>query len=170
MKRFIRKPLTFVALLAAFAMVAAACGDSADTTAAATTQPAATEAPATTAPPATEAPATTEAPFQKPYGGEAFIADDQEPPTLNTFAPGGDNFIVSKIGQAYWCGVQDIDGFTLELIPDLVTELPSVANGGVSVNDDGTMTVRYQIRDEAQARCETRQPVQLQAGPSQQHG
>jgi peptide/nickel transport system substrate-binding protein len=85
----------------------------------------------------------------KPYGGEVIFASDQEPPSLNTYAPGGDNFIVSIIGQSYWCGVQEIDGFTLELVPDLVTELPSVANGGVTVNADGTETVRYQIRDEA---------------------
>ncbi len=46
-------------------------------------------------------------------------------------------------------GVYEIDGFTLELIPELVTELPTVANGGAVVNDDGTFTVSYTIRDEA---------------------
>ncbi len=107
--------------------------------------------PETTAPPATTAaPETTTATAQgKQYGGEVVVADDQEPPTLNWAVPGGDNFIVSIIGQAYWAGVQDIDGFTLELFPELVTELPTVANGGVVLNDDGTMTVSYQIRDEA---------------------
>ena len=54
------------------------------------------------------------------------MADDQEPPTLNSFVPGGDNFIVSIIGQSYYAGVQEIDGFTLELMPELVTELPTV--------------------------------------------
>lgn len=54
-----RKKGALFALLLAFTLVAAACGDSADTTAAATTQPPATDAPATTAPPATDAPATT---------------------------------------------------------------------------------------------------------------
>ena len=77
------------------------------------------------------------------------IGEDQEPPTLNQFAPGGDNFIVAKIAQGWNCGVQDVDGFTLEMIPDLVTELPTVANGGLTVNADGTETVRYQIREEA---------------------
>lgn len=149
MKRFIRRPLTWAALLAAFAMVAAACGDTSSDTTQATTAPPATEAPVTTAPPATVAPATTAPAFQKPYGGEVFAAYDQEPPTLNSFAPGGDNFIVSIIGNSYWTGVQDIDGFTLELIPEVVTELPTVANGGITVNADGTETVRYQIRDEA---------------------
>ncbi len=46
-------------------------------------------------------------------------------------------------------GIQEIDGFTLELIPELGTELPTTANGGVTVNEDGTMTVRYTIKDEA---------------------
>ncbi len=152
------RAIKIVGLLFAFAMIAAACGDSGTTT---TTEgdtgqqtTTTTEAPPETSPPDTEAPpettTTTEAaPEGKPYGGEVVIADDQEPPTLNSFAPGGDNFIVSKIGNGYFTGVQDIDGFTLELIPEVVVELPSVANGGITINDDGSETVRYQIRDEA---------------------
>jgi len=141
-------------LLVAFALVAAACSSSSSGDTEATTTTAApatttTAAPATTT---TAAPTTTttEAKPEKPYGGEAIVADDQEPPTLNPFVPGGDNFIVSIIGQGYLAGVQEIDGYTLELIPELVTELPTTDNGGVTVNDDGTMTVRYTIRDEAQ--------------------
>jgi peptide/nickel transport system substrate-binding protein len=88
-------------------------------------------------------------PAGKPYGGEAIMGNEQEPPTLNSFAPGGDNFIVALLGQAYWTGVQDIDGYTLEFIPEVVTELPTVANGGLTINEDGTETVRYTIRDEA---------------------
>jgi peptide/nickel transport system substrate-binding protein len=142
--------LTWLGLLLAFALVVAACGDddTADptTTAGPTTTATETTAPATTT---TQAPTTTGAPEGKPYGGEAIIADDQEPPTLNTFAPGGDNFIVTKVAQLHSSGVQEVDGFTLELVPELVTELPTVDNGGITVNDDGTMTVRYQIREEA---------------------
>ena len=141
-------------LIIAFALVAAACssssddaGDTATTTAATTeTTEAVTEttvaAATTTAPPATT---TTEAALEHPYGGEAIVGDSQEPPTLNWAVPGGDNFIVSIVGQGYWAGVQEISGFTLELIPELVTELPTIANGGVVLNDDGTMTVSYQI-------------------------
>ncbi len=148
-----RKVLWFAALLA-FALVAAACGDSddgADETTAAPTTAAAEEETTTTAAPTTEAPAetTTTADPGKQYGGEVVVADDQEPPTLNWAVPGGDNLIVARIGEAYWAGVQQINGFTLELDPELVTELPTTSNGGVTVNDDGTMTVNYQIRDEA---------------------
>lgn len=143
------RKVAFMVLLIAFALVAAACssseeGGAEDTT---TTTKAAEDTTTTTEAPATTT--TTEPKLERPYGGEAIIADGQEPPTLNGFAPGGDNFIVSIIGQAYWTGVQEIDGFTLELIPELVTQLPTVANGGVVVNDDGTMTVKYQIRDDA---------------------
>ena len=135
-------------------MIAAACGsddDSGDdpttTTAAPTTTAAATTT--TAAPTTTAATTTTTEAFQKPYGGQAIYGQDQEPPTLNTFVPGGNNTVVAIIGQTWWAGVQDIDGFTLELVPDVVTELPTTDNGGVTVNSDGTMTVRYQIRDEA---------------------
>ena len=138
-----------LALLLAFALIVAACGDDGGSEAADTTA-----APTTTAAPSTTAGSTTSstdaAPEGKPYGGEVIYGDDQEPPTLNTYLPGGSNSIVSKIGASYWTGVQDIDGFTLELIPEVVTELPTVANGGITINADGTETIRYTIRDEAQ--------------------
>ena len=77
------------------------------------------------------------------------IGDDQEPSTLNPFVPGGDTFITTIIGQAHLAGAYDIEATTLDLIPELLTELPSIGNGGVTLNDDGTLTVRYEIRDEA---------------------
>jgi len=152
-----RRNLTWLGLLLAFALVVAACGDDdagdTTTTAAETTTTAAettTTTAAETTTTAAETTTTTEPePEGKPYGGQAIIGDDQEPPTLNPYAPGGDNFIVSKIAQGWATGVQEIDGFTLELIPEVVTELPTVANGGIVVNDDGTETIKYQIRDEA---------------------
>jgi peptide/nickel transport system substrate-binding protein len=147
------RKVAWLAALLAFALIAAACGGDDDTGGETTTTAAAVETTTTAATQettTTAAPTTTAAEAGKPYGGEAIAADDQEPPTLNRFVPGGDNAIVSIIGQAYWTGVYEIDGFTLELIPDLVTELPTVANGGAVVNDDGTMTVTYPILDEAQ--------------------
>ena len=138
--------LRFGAVLIASALVAAACASTPEP-AATTTTLGTTTTTTTTIPPSTTT--TTEARVGNPYGGTVVIADDQEPPTLNPFAPGGDNFIVSIIGQAYFTGVYEVDGRTLELIPEVVTELPTTANGGVVVNEDGTMTVRYTIRDEA---------------------
>ena len=159
-----RRSLTWLGLLLAFALIVSACGDDdtgGDTTAATqatTTTTQAEETTTTTAAPETttttvaETTTTTTEPEMTgiPYGGEAIIGDDQEPPTLNPFAPGGDNFIVSKIAQGWGTGVQEIDGFTLELIPEVVTELPTIANGGMTINEDGTQTIRYQILDEAQ--------------------
>ena len=150
-----RRSATWLGLLLAFALVVAACGDDDAATTTTTAAPAATTtttaAPAeTTTTTAAAATTTTEAvPTGKPYGGEVIMGQDQEPPTLNVFAPGGNNFTVGIVGQGYFTGVQEIDGFTLELIPELVTELPTVANGGISINADGTETIRYTIRDEA---------------------
>ena len=134
--------------------VATACSDSGDsgttdapTTTAAPTTAAATAPPATTAAPVTTTSAQPGSDIR--YGGEVIVADAGEPPTLNYFVPGGEVGTVFLIGQSYWAGVHDIDGFTLDRVPELVTELPTVGNGGVVVNDDGSMTVNYQIRDEA---------------------
>ncbi|MCP3976202.1 MAG: hypothetical protein GY720_17100 [bacterium] len=131
-----------------------------------------TAAPSTTSPPAVSStvvpsiPASTTTTWSPPptsylgptvtydpdvprYGGEVVIADDQEPPTLNPFVPGGDNFIVWIIGQAHLAGAYDIDPDSLELIPELVTQIPTVGNGGVVLNGDGSMDVTWQIRPEA---------------------
>jgi ABC-type transport system substrate-binding protein len=105
----------------------------------------------------TSVPATTEStttssttlPPTPQYGGVVVIGTDQEPPTLNPFVEDGDNAIVSLIGQADLAGVYDIDASTGELVPELVTQLPTVGNGGVVLNADGTMTVRYELRDDA---------------------
>ncbi len=135
-----RRGVAWLGLLLAFGLVAVACGDD-DTSGTTATTQATTTTGATT---------TTEGLPQHPYGGQVIIGDDQEPPTLNPFAPGGDNFIVSKIGEGYCAGVFDIDGYTLELIPEVVTSLPSVGNGGITINDDGTETIRYEILDAVQ--------------------
>ncbi len=149
------RSIALMVLVIAFALVAAACssddgaGDTEETTTTAATETT-QAAEETTTTVAAETTTTTEAKPEKPYGGEAIVGDSQEPPTLNPFVPGGDNFIVSIIGQGYLTGVQEIDGYTLGLIPELVTELPTTENGGVTLNEDGTMTVKYEIRDEAQ--------------------
>ena len=142
------RPVTGLALAIALALVVAACtsSDGGDQTDESSTT-AATESTTTTA--ASETTVTTKAKPQKPYGGEVIVADDEEPPTLNPFLPGGHKVIVSIIGQGYLAGVQEVDGYSLDLVPELVTQLPTTANDGVTLNDDGTMTVRYVIRDEA---------------------
>ena len=131
------------------ALIAAACAPEATVSSGSTVlTPTTLSMPSTTStstPPST----TTEPLPQRDYGGLVVVGEDQEPPTLNIFVPGGDSSSAARIGQTFLAGVQDIDGYTLELVPELVEELPTVANGGVVVNADGTMTVRYRIRDEA---------------------
>jgi peptide/nickel transport system substrate-binding protein len=104
----------------------------------------------TTAPASSTSTTTTlREPSGPGYGGVAVVADDQYPTTLNPFAPGGDNFITTIIGQAWMTGAWDIDAETLDRVPEVVVDLPTVSNGGVAVDEDGTMTVTYVLRDEA---------------------
>ncbi len=132
-------------LVLVFAVVAAACtsdsdageGDSAATTAASTSRPPATLAPATTA----------SAGFQKPYGGEIrHRMNTGIPVQLNPLLGGGG---VEFVWWAYSGGVWRIDANEGKLVPDLVTELPSTTNGGLRLNPDGSMTVRYEIDPDA---------------------
>ncbi|HSQ37729.1 MAG TPA: ABC transporter substrate-binding protein [Acidimicrobiia bacterium] len=108
-----------------------------------------TQAPTTTAVATTTSTSTSTTAPGTPRGGEAIIGDDQEPTTLNPYALGGDSYSVARISRAWTCGTQEVDGETLELVPDLVVQLPTVANGGLTVNADGTETVRYRLREEA---------------------
>jgi len=150
------RPRRIAGLVAVAALVVTSCSGADNTGSPSTTQRASTTsaAPTTAAPlsitvtPTTSSTTTSTTP-PDPHGGDVVVALDQEPPTLNRFVPGGDDPVVALIGQGYLAGVQEIDGATLEIIPELVTELPTVANGGVTVNADETMTVRYTIREEA---------------------
>ncbi|MGB9359928.1 MAG: ABC transporter substrate-binding protein [Acidimicrobiia bacterium] len=137
-------PVRIAVALGAAAIVAASCSPTPEA-AAPTTTLGTTTTTTTTIPPTT----TTQADTGIPYGGVVVVADDQEPATLNPYAPRGDDFIVTIVGQAYFAGAYDIDGTTLEYTPEVVTELPTVANGGIVVHEDGTMTVTYTILDEA---------------------
>ena len=129
--------------MAAAAVLAAACAAESEAPAPTTTL-GTTTTTTTTIPPTT----TTEAPIGNPYGGTIVVGEAQEPATLNPYVPRGDDFVVTTIGQTYLVGAYDIDGETLELIPEVVTELPTTSNGGVVVNADGTMTVSYEILEE----------------------
>ncbi len=135
------------AVLAAGLALAACTGEAGSTT---TVEPATTRATTTTAAPTTTAAVTTTAagPATR-FGGEAIIGEAREPVTLNPFSLGGDTYSVALLSRAWTCGTQKVDGTTRELVPDLVVELPTVANGGVTLNEDGTGTVRYEIRPEA---------------------
>jgi peptide/nickel transport system substrate-binding protein len=132
-----------IATLLVLGLLAAGCGsDGSESTT--TPAPSTTSLASTTT---STTPATTSSTLlgEHPYGGEVVIGDLEPPVTLNHYAPGGESRIVSMIGQAVWVGVADVDGFSLELVPDVVVELPSVGNGGLVVNGDGTETVEFVI-------------------------
>jgi len=135
-----------------FAILAAACtstGNGADSTPGASTVATSPTPPTVESTTTTERPTTTIPGVFKPQGGTVVTAIAEEPQTLNSFLPGGDTLVVRNLSNAYARGVRRVNGFDQTYEPDLVTELPTVANGGIVVNDDGTMTVNYTIRPEA---------------------
>ncbi|MFQ5555650.1 MAG: ABC transporter substrate-binding protein [Acidimicrobiia bacterium] len=93
---------------------------------------------------------TTEAPPPSTRPGEVRIGLEMWPSTLNPFSaiPGADSFATSVVGQAWLPRVYEIDPHTLEFIPDLVTEIPSPANGRVVAGGDSVI-VTWTVHDEA---------------------
>ncbi len=142
-----RRWVGYLSVAMLIALIAAACAPDGTTDVGGESPTTTQSASTTTRQPSSST--TTESLLQHPYGGVAIVGDDQEPPTLNIFVPGGDSSVAARIGQGYLAGAQEIDGATLELIPELLSELPTIENGGVVVRPDGTMTVKYRIRDDA---------------------
>jgi ABC-type transport system substrate-binding protein len=124
-----------LASLVAFALVLAACTSAAEET---TTTVAVTSS-TTTLPQAT----TTTSPPDG-FGGEAVVGIPFGLNTLNPFQAGGLDG-ARLVGNALWATVYDMDPDAWERIPDNVSALPSTANGGIEINDDGSMTVQYQV-------------------------
>lgn len=117
--------------------------------------------PPTIAPTSTTSEPTTSVtepvPLQHPYGGEITVGIATEPTTLNPFLEGGGADVVHLIGRTVWAGGIALDGLTHDPFPVLLSEIPSLGNGGLVENDDGTVTVTYRINPEA--RWEDGSPV-----------
>ncbi len=128
----------FLFVLVVVSMILAGCAQPA--TPAATQAPAATEAPAVTeAPSVTEAPAATEAPAERKV---ATFIWTQEFDTLNPYYT--NMWFSSVTQQLYNCWAWDFDEANKPQ-PRLVTELPSVDNGGLSA--DGKV-ITMKLRDD----------------------
>jgi len=90
---------------------------------------------------------TTTLPETVPVGGSVALAV-AAPSAPFSFSPWAEGF-VADLGEAYLAGAWEVDAVTFDFAPDLVVEIPTVANGGVVVRPDGTMNVTYRIRPEA---------------------
>ncbi len=157
-------PLTlrFAVVALVVATIAAACGDdgAGTTSAAPQTTTATTGAPTvtsesslsttTTQPFVLPSPVTTLTPIDVEIvpGGGAVIGSTDEPATLNPLAAGGSGTAWDRFGQLYLVGISDVDA-DLELVPELLVELPSTDNGGITVEEDGSMSVVMEIHPDA---------------------
>jgi ABC-type transport system substrate-binding protein len=144
-----RRPTLLVALLLLAACTEA--GEAVPESSTTSTAVATTIAPTTTSPSAFfPSDPVIPTPTDISAGGTVVLSVDvpELPFSFNPWAQ--DHSFDPVIGQAYLTGVWDIDAETMGFVPDVVTELPTVANNGVVLNDDGSMTVTYNIVPEAQ--------------------
>jgi ABC-type transport system substrate-binding protein len=139
--------------LLALALAAAACGGPAATTQPPTIAPSTSPTTTTTAATTTSqslhpsTTSTTEA-ATAPTGGVVVVPVCLEGEAAFSFSPWSPGY-VATIGEAHLAGAAELDPSALDFVPDLVSELPTTANGGVVVRPDGSMTVTYRIRPEA---------------------
>jgi ABC-type transport system substrate-binding protein len=145
MRRFVG--LTAVLLLAAACNGQGVVGTTASSTTSTTATTLPTTVSSTTTRPARPSTTTTTLPETVPVGGAVSLAV-VAPVAPFSFSPWAEGF-VPAIGETYLAGAWEIDARTFDFVPDLVVEIPTVANGGVVVRPDGTMTVTYRIRPEA---------------------
>ncbi|NQV06140.1 hypothetical protein HQ535_06295 [bacterium] len=146
-------------VLVLFALIAAACSDDGgssttipEAATVATTTTTTTPSTTSTAPPdttTTSAAPTTTTSTLPPGPNQAIIGSDWEPSSLSPFSPDGGSSNVMEIGQALFVGLTETHGGTLEIVPDLAVEIPTIASGGVTVAGDGTTTVTYRLHEEA---------------------
>ena len=134
--------------LVALAVLAAACTP--DSSPTSTTEPATSSTALSTPSTSLADVTTTTAPPERPTrGGSLILGVVEEPTSLNPLVPGTGSAGLRLIGNAVHRGVQRINAGTLDYEPDLVSELPTEANGGLVVAEDGSMTVTYEIRPDA---------------------
>jgi peptide/nickel transport system substrate-binding protein len=128
------KLLRLLALLFAFTVVAAACGDADDDAAGPTdTTVADGDGDTDTTPPAPSEDGT--------QGGTLIWAHEQEPPDLHLDDPENNLSITSWIIQSMWEGLYGVSAAT-EFFPELLAQ-----EGEVTENDDGSVSIDYTLRD-----------------------
>ncbi|MCJ7724998.1 MAG: ABC transporter substrate-binding protein [Acidimicrobiia bacterium] len=80
-----------------------------------------------------------------PSGVVVGIGDHGAPRTLNPFLDGPDTAILDLMAPAVFATGYDIDPETRQPVPDVLEQIPTLANGGLSVNPNGTMNVRVSV-------------------------
>ena len=109
-----------------------------------------TVAPTIAATSTTSSTTTTQPPpVTKPYGGVVTIGITSDPIALNPFFEGGGAEVLQLIGRTTWAGAIALDGASLDPVPVLLEELPTLENGGLAENEDGTVTVTYRLNPAA---------------------
>lgn len=142
-------------------LLAAACtqaGEAAPEASTTSIADSSTSAPTTTYPSSPFTPFTMPpTPPEIPVGNTVVVSVDlpELPFSFNPWAPG--HAFDPVVGQAYLAGVWDINAATHGYVPDVVTDLPTMANNSVVVNEDGSMTITYNIAPEA--RWENGTPI-----------
>ena len=119
-----------------------------------------TVTPPTIAPTSTTASTTTTTEailVERPYGGHVTVGISTEPITLNPFLEGGGAEVVHLIGRTAWAGAFALNGVTLDPVSVLLREIPTLGNGGLVDNEDGTVTVTYRLRSDV--RWEDGSPI-----------
>ncbi len=80
-----------------------------------------------------------------PTGGTAVLGVVDEPLSLNPLLTGGNAPVVETLSELWTIGLIELDPRTLDPVPGALAEIPTLDNGGLSINDDGTMTVTYRL-------------------------
>lgn len=109
--------------------------------------------PATTTssrPPATTEPTTTTTVVAtRAVGGSVSYGLVGEPLSLNPLLVGGNAPSVEALAELWTIGLVGLDPKTHDPVPEAASAIPTLDNGGLVINDDGTMTVRYELDPEA---------------------
>lgn len=81
-------------------------------------------------------------------GGDLVIGLQYEPDTLNVYS----THLLGDV-QAMMVEGLLVPNAEMEYVPVLAKEVPTVENGGIVMNDDGTMDITYHLRDDVYWHC-----------------
>ena len=81
-------------------------------------------------------------------GGDVVIGLSYEPDTMNVYS----THLLGDV-QAMMIEGLLVPGSDMEYEPALAKEVPTVENGGIVLNDDGTMDITYHLRDDVYWHC-----------------